>query len=116
MPTRWINQSQPSSLVNATMLLYFNAVFALIFRDPLMVLKLAGVAAAWGIANEKKWGYIVGAVVAIIPLLLTLVILVTGVFSSYNFADVFISLIVEILLVALIFHPASRSYQRIWFK
>jgi hypothetical protein len=116
MPTRWINQSQPQPLVSATLLLYMNAVLALVFGDPLFVLKLAGVAGALGVANEKKWGYIVAAVVAIVPLVLTLVILATGTLNSFNFADLLISLLFELLLVGFVFHPASRNYQRIWFK
>lgn len=116
MSTRWINQSQPQSLVNATFLLYLNALFAVIFFDVLLVIKLAGVAAGWGIANEKKWGYILGAIVALVPLTLSVIGIATGILNSVNFASVLISLLFQILLVGLIFHPASRSYQRIWFK
>ena len=116
MPTRWINQSQPQSLVNATFLLYMNAVFGVIFMQPFWYLKLVGAAGAWGMANEKKWGYILSAVVAIVPLTFTVLALATNRLSTFNFSGILISLIFQILLVALLFHPASRSYQRIWFK
>jgi hypothetical protein len=115
---RFLNQFQPQTLVLATLLCYFQAVSGLIFgvetSSPigrgLVVLGLA--AGGFGIANEKKWGYgvAVGAAVLQVALLLALV----G-------ADVLgfpwiISLIFDGALVALLVHPMSRDYQRIWFK
>lgn len=116
MSGRWINQSQPQPLVNATLLLYINAVFSIIFGDPLFILKLLGVAGGYGIANEKKWGYIVAGIVALVPLVFSLLALATGILNQDNFANVIIALLFQVLLVGLLFHPASRNYQKIWFK
>jgi uncharacterized membrane protein len=113
---RWLNRSQPPSLQNATVLFYLNAVFALIFLDPFVFLKIFGVAAGFGIANEKKWGYIVAMVVSIIPLLVTVSWIATGGYDTYNFFNLIIMLLFQLLLVGFVFHPASRSYQKIWFK
>jgi hypothetical protein len=115
---RWLNRSQPPYLQNATILFYINAAFALISfgSDPFFMLKLFGLGAGFGIANDKKWGYILGAVVAIIPLVVTLSWIVGGHFNSYTFFDLIISLMFQILLIVFLFHPISRNYQRIWFK
>src|SRR5690348_9177793 len=83
---RWINQGQPQTLQIAVFLLYIRSGFALIFGlDPstgvlagssqtlfdfLRVFVIAGgVAGAYGIANEKKWGYYLGIAVAGVALL-----------------------------------------------
>jgi hypothetical protein len=113
---RWLNRSQPPSLQNATILFYLNAVFAVVFGDIFFLLKLFGIGAGFGIANEKKWGYILAGVVAIVPLVTTLSWLVAGRYHSNQFFDLIIMLLFQVLLVGFVFHPASRSYQKIWFK
>jgi hypothetical protein len=124
---RWVNQSQPQTLVIAVLLLYFNAVLMLLTllqangfptadRLPWLVVLavvmplIGGPAAGWGIANERKWGYLLGIAVAATPFVLRLIYL------SNPFATSLLSLIFEIALVALLLHPQSREYQRIWFK
>ncbi|MBW3556888.1 MAG: hypothetical protein KY454_08115 [Actinobacteria bacterium] len=121
---RWLNQSQPQTLVIATWLLYANAAFAvldllragvLISLRPLVLLYFAvriggGVLGGRGIANEQKWGYYLGLASAIAPFVLRAVI------TGNPFAADIISLAFEIALVALLLHPMSRDYQRIWFK
>jgi hypothetical protein len=61
---RWFNQSLPQTLQMAVILLYINAFFFFIYRAfaaPIgLVLMVGYVAGAFGIANEKKWGYWVG--------------------------------------------------------
>src|SRR5687767_882372 len=73
---RWLNPSQPQTLQIAVILLYMNAAFGLLLRSYTAfwelarwigvdaaeyagVLSFVGMAvAAFGIANEKKWGYL----------------------------------------------------------
>lgn len=119
---RWLNPSQPQTLQIAVILLYMNAVFALIFGGlrsllflPFLAITVGEVAGGYGIANERKWGYVLGVIVAIAPL----AILAFGVVHyglSTVLATSFINLMFEIALVALLLHPHSREYQRIWFK
>lgn len=116
---RWFNISQPQTLQSAVILLYLNAAIALLFGlmggGVIGILALAGVAGGYGIANEKKWGYYLALVVAIIPAVLhTLILLDFG--TSSNFSNGIITLLFEIALVVLLVHPMSREYQRIWFK
>jgi len=111
-PRRWTNQSQPQTLQIAVFLLYANAVissfYMLLGADPLFVLPTAvgGAAAGYGIANEKKWGYLLGLAAASVPF----VFILLG--SSINP----IGLMFDIALLALLLHTQSREYQRIWFK
>ena len=109
-----MNPSQPQTLQIAVFLLYFNAAFTAIFGGLFSVfglLIIAGCAAAgFGIANEQKWGYGVGVAMAVLPLALVVLSLLGG--SGVSI----ISLMFDVALVALLLHPQSRDYQRIWFK
>ena len=114
---RWINQSQPQTLVIAVFLLYANAFFAVFdmlsyrfFAVLSLGIVAAAVAAGYGIANERKWAYYLGIAVAFMPFLLRLYYGI-GLLSGNV-----ISLMFDIALVALLVHPQSREYQRIWFK
>jgi hypothetical protein len=107
---RWLDRTQPQTLFMAVILLYVNSVFLALshLSNPLALLIAAGgVAAGYGIANEKKWGYGLAIAVAVAPLVL--------VFTQSLGTDL-ITLMFEIALVALLLHPQSREYQRIWFK
>jgi hypothetical protein len=110
---RFLNQSQPQTLVIATLLLYINAFFAILNLFVLSI--LLGVVLAlggYGIANEKRWGYGLAVTGAVIQLGLLLLIYGTGVL---RFPTV-ITLLFDGALVALLLHPQSRDYQRIWFS
>jgi hypothetical protein len=116
MDTRqFLNQAQPQVLQSATILLYINAVFALIGFNAGGVLRLAIIAGAvggWAIANNKKWGYYVGLAAAILPLAFTaLFVLRTG--MDFNLVT---RILFEVLLVVLLVHPMSRNYVKTWFK
>jgi hypothetical protein len=112
---RWVNQFQPQTLYLATILCYIDAVFGLIFGGPiglnLLIVVCLG-AGAFGIANEKKWGYAVAVAGAVLQLVI--LILVLGIEVLTTFAIV--NLLFDGALVALLLHPMSREYQRIWFK
>ncbi len=109
---QWTNPSQPQTLQIAVFLLYMNAVFALLFGGlgsiyGLMIIA-GGVAGGLGIAQEKRWGYGVALAVALLPFVLIIAgkALVTGI----------IGLMFDVALIALLLHPQSREYQRIWFS
>ena len=113
---RWVNQSQPQTLYIATFLFYMDAVFDVLlngylFFIPLGPLLVAGsVAAGYGIANEKKWGYGIGVGVAGFNLAFLLYIL------GGNFLAGGIALVFAVAKLALLLHPQSREYQKIWFR
>jgi hypothetical protein len=111
---KFLNQSQPQTLVLGTLLLYVNAVFGLlsVFNVLGLILVVALAVGGYGIANEWKWAYTVGVAAAVLQLVLLLAVF--G-FSVFEF-PVIITLLFDGALVALLLHPESRSYQRIWFK
>jgi hypothetical protein len=99
----------------ATILCYVDAVFSLIFNGGILVkLFIAGLLAvgALGIANEKKWGYAVAVGGAVLQVVMLFAWFGSEVFTS----TLLISLLFDGALVALLLHPMSREYQRIWFK
>lgn len=121
---QWVNPSQPQTLTIACFLLYINAVFAVLDVLQIGVTRLTAIGAVYyfitivggvvgghGIATERKWGYGLAIVVALVPFVLRLVG-GGGVFGGAGL----ITLIFEIALVALLLHPQSRSYQKIWFR
>jgi hypothetical protein len=113
---RWVDPSQPQTLQIAVFLLYAQAVLLLLFGGFLNVIGLAliagGVGAGYGIANERKWGYGLGLLMAFLPFVARVA------YGGLN--DVFrtdiIELMFEVALVVLLLHPQSREYERIWFK
>ncbi len=94
------------------MLFYISAVFGVLGGGLFSLLGLpivAGQAAAgFGIANEKRWGYWIGVLVAGVDVLWTI--------YGGNGAGSLINLIFAVALFALLVHPQSREYQRIWFR
>ena len=113
MPSnRWVDRSQPQTLMMATVLMYINAVLQLVLGgalfNPIGLVLVAGqVAAGWGIANEKKWGYWLGVGLAVLEVAFTVLFFSVG---------ALLTLIFYIALVALLLHPESRSYRRTWFR
>jgi hypothetical protein len=116
---RWTNPSQPQTLQIAVFLLYANAVLGLLFFDALEIwgqlVSFAGLVgsavAGFGIANEKRWGYNLALVVSAAEVL-ALVSIIFG----YDAEGFFLSLMFAVALVALLLHPQSREYQKIWFS
>ena len=129
---RWLNPSQPQTLQIAVILLYLNAAFGLVLRSYTAfwelarwigadaaeyagVLSFAGMAvAAFGIANEKKWGYLLGVVLTSAEVLLLFVAI--GDLANLLRAGNLITLLFTVARAALLLHPMSRDYQRVWFK
>jgi len=112
---QWFDRTQPQTLQSAVLLLYLEAVFGFVFGSRFMtgleLLIIAGYAGAgFGIANGKKWGYGLGVGCVGARLLL---------FLAGGLGDALrdpISLLLTIALAALLLHPESRQYQRIWFS
>jgi hypothetical protein len=131
---RWLNPSLCQTLQIAVILLYLVGAFALLFGigdfgtayffirilhlgsiSGLLRLIVAGVnvAAGYGIANERKWAYYLGIAAAAVPLIGLL-----GLGIQYHISPLNdpINLLFQVALFALLLHPQSREYQRIWFK
>ena len=115
---KWVNQFQPQTLYMATILCYVDAVFGLIFGfvatsvlAGLLTIIALGVG-GFGIANEKKWGYAVAVGGAVLQVVMLFAVFGASVLTS----TAIISLLFDGALVALLLHPMSREYQRIWFK
>lgn len=113
-----MNPAQPQTLQIAVFLLYINAAFELLYVFLGAALGLLGlalvvgqVAAAFGIANEYKWAYILGIIMAVVPFVLRFLYLGNPLEGTG-----LLNLMFEIALIALLVHPQSRDYQRIWFK
>ncbi|MFN0090737.1 MAG: hypothetical protein ACKVWR_10785 [Acidimicrobiales bacterium] len=124
---RWTNPSQPQTLQIAVWLLYFHAALSLLFQSSVYFrLGIGGLgalvaigalvgmgAAGFGIANERKWGYQLAVGLTVVEVLLLFAkaggigVLRPGLLLDFMFA---------IARAALLLHPLSRNYQRIWFK
>ncbi|HVF33481.1 MAG TPA: hypothetical protein VM933_10650 [Acidimicrobiales bacterium] len=104
---RFVNPSHPQTLVIGTYLLYFDAFFTALsafrFGVPFLFLIAAGAAVAgWGIANDKRWAYWLG-------------IVVSGFGVLVNLGNI-LGLMFAVAQAALLLHPMSREYQKIWFR
>ena len=112
-PQRFFDPSQPQTLQIATILLYIDGVFAFLNPVGTGLLFAAGYGAAgYGIANGKKWGYALALVIAV----LRVVDLVVGSSIDLVLRVHTIDLMFAVALLALVLHPQSREYQKIWFS
>jgi hypothetical protein len=114
---RWFNQSQPQTLQTAVILLYFEGVLGLLRLAAIfggILVCVAMVVGAFGVANDKKWGYGLALAAAIVDV--ALILLIFGPVTALTNLSLIIPLMVGGALVALLLHPMSRSYQRIWFR
>lgn len=111
---RWTNPSQPQTLQIAVFLFYINAFFAVlagaVFHPVGLAFVAGGVGAGFGIANERRWAYTLGIAMAFLPFVLRLA------FRTSLMGGSIINFLFEVTLVALLLHPQSRDYQRIWFS
>ena len=111
---RFLNSHQPQTLYSAVLLGYMEAVFNLLsLYGLLIVIAIALAAGCYGIANEKKWGYNLAVGAAVVQVLLLFAIWGGAVFTSVG---VLLNFLFDAALVALLLHPMSRDYQRIWFR
>lgn len=123
-PRVWVNRNQPQTLYIAQLLLYFRGGIALVFGVLLgssltllsLLFAVAEVAAAYGIANERRWGYWLGVSVAAIALLVALLVLLQNFGRFDRLFGQSIGVLFDVALVALLLHPMSLGYQRYWPK
>jgi uncharacterized membrane protein (DUF2068 family) len=111
---RWLDPSQPQTLQIATLLQYFNAALALVLvligsYPAWFLLLVAEGPAAFGMANEMRWGYYLAVGSSGLYLLLSLVAMFEGAGVGI------LTLLFSVALVVLLLHPMSRSYERIWY-
>lgn len=112
-PRRWLDPSQPQTLQGAVLLCYLTAAFgllALLLGQVIDVVPVLLGVGGFGVANEKRWGYVLAVVLAVLNVIVGIAAVATG--SGINL----INLLFDVVLVALLLHPQSRQYQRIWFK
>ena len=118
----WVNRHQPQTLYIAQLLMYFQGglgvLFMVIGARGLTVYSLVIAAgkltAAFGIANEMRWAYKLGVVVAALPILVLVLLAVTD-DVSWLWVEP-LGLLFDIALISLLLHSQSRSYQRYWPK
>lgn len=117
---KFLNQMHPQTLQVATMLLYIHAVFAIlglagggpILAIFVVIATIAGGFGAYGIANDRKWGYQLGLASAVIALAFNILLIALG---GLGFSLV-ISLIFDAVLVWALLTSQSKSYVATWFK
>jgi hypothetical protein len=119
---RWFNPSQPQTLQIAVWLLYFNGVIGLLLPSVFALLGVLGLVAlvgcvvgGFGIANDRKWGYGLGVVVAALQVLLYIWAVDLNIVRLIS-SRLVISFAFAVALLAALLHPMSRDYQRIWFR
>jgi hypothetical protein len=112
----WFPVRQPQTLQISALLLYWNAFLGV--ASGLLVggagryalaLGATEAAGAYGIANERRWGYVVALLAAIVPLVLLVVV------AGFLGAGI-LYLLFQVALVALLLHPQSRDYYRLWYR
>ena len=74
---------------------------------------MALAAGGYGIANEKRWGYGLAVGHRDPPGGRAARVRAAATCSAF---PLILTLIFDVALVALLVHPESREYQRIWFK
>jgi hypothetical protein len=115
-PNRFFDPSQPQTLQIATFLLYLDAILFLLtggFGGFGFLLAVGSAGGAYGMANSKKWGYGLSLGVAAFGLLYPFL---RGASLSGMIRYDTVGLLLAVALVALLVHPQSRNYQRIWFS
>ena len=117
---RWTNPSLPQTLQIAVLFLYISAFFD-ILNGLINVTSIAGLvyllsgliafAAAQGTVRERKNGYRLALFYAAWYVALR-IFSASGGFSAWHL----IGVLLAIALVALLLHPMSRGYYRMWFR
>ena len=111
---KWFDQSQPQTLQGAVIFCYLNAAFGVLYflrGAPLSAILILLGGAAYFIANERRWAYWAGVVIAGLYLALQLLAFFT---FQHSFSGI-LNLVFAAILLALLLHPQSRSYEKIWF-
>ena len=119
---KFFDQTQPPTLQIAVMLFYFFPAFDIIafalfrtFNPILFIFEMIGAVCAFGIANEKRIGYLGAIAIALLRLVAFIGLSLLWGESILSFNGI-IALMFDIALIALLVHPQSREYQKIWFR
>ncbi len=125
----FVNPRQPQTLYISQILLYITAVGAVLFRSvgegwvealPLrylvvFLMTVGAGAGAYGIANARRWGYLLGIAAAIAPFIIRLEII-----RRLDIVEMLrwnpIGLLFDVAIIAALLHPESRAYQKQWFE
>ena len=114
---KWFDSTQPQTLQIAVILLYINAVFGILSAFGaggigllLLPIILEGFA-AYGIANERRVGYVGGIILSAIFAAASVAL-----FIDLGGCSLLLNVVFSIALFVALIHPMSRDYQRIWFK
>ena len=128
----WVNPRQPQTLYMAQILMYIRGGMAILFGALfnlgsvtlfgsrtvailwILLLTVGMIAGAFGVANEKRWGYRLAVLAAVAPLLLRVADLFAHGISA-ALADP-ITLMFDVALLALLLHAMSVEYQKVWFR
>ena len=119
---RGVNGTQPLSLVWAQLLLFAGTVYSVghgfvegRFPSWEVLIGLFALLAAYGIANEARWGWRMGLVVAVAAVLppLAQVVRVPG---SALHPDVLVLLVLPVATLLCLGEASGRDYQRAWFR
>jgi hypothetical protein len=123
---RWVNPSQPDLLQIATFLGYFRGAFTLLFGldQQFFIFPAEGLLRlAYLMNNGRRLGWQLLIVGAALPLLARVLVgFGIRLDGGLDFSGVspleydVIGLIFEVALIALLLHPRSREYQKIWLE
>jgi hypothetical protein len=117
---KWFDQTQPQTMQVAVMLLYLTAILNLIVGFIIggggffLLLVSAGlVGGAYGMANEQKTGYTVALIFACLPIA---ILIGLSIYYHRLLFPGFLNLVMQVALIALLLHPQTREYKKVWFK
>src|SRR5262249_15140083 len=105
---KWVNPHQPQTLYMGVILCYIDAGFGLLFgviAASVLVrlfIVVALAAGGFGIANEKKWGYTLALVAAVVQIG---ALVATAGFDTFLSLPLLISFLFDAALVGLLLHP-----------
>ncbi len=102
------------------LLFYLDAALSVVFgglRSPVVALLVAaGVAAGLGMANERRWGYLLALGVTGLRVAVLLWVLASEGIGMVLDPDFLLIALVPVAMFVAVIHPQSREHQRIWFR
>ena len=114
---QFFNQSMPQTLVIAQLLCYVTAFLGVIdgvvatSRGIALVIIFGLFLGGLGIANERKWGYLVAVGASGLHVAMYIIVFKSDVFQF----KVLLTFLFDLALFALLVHPQSREHQKVWF-
>ena len=118
---RWFNPSHPQTMQAAVVIGYISGFFALIgparFFGLALLAALAILGGAFGVANNKRIGWIALAAGSAFFVLLRVLDLLLSISGGVN-ATLFQlnAMVFPVALLAAVLHPHTREYMKVWFE